>query len=75
MTLVKYIREVFAGPDYHWLWFSPAISALQPIGHIAEDDRFAVCLAAINDNALRAAMAQERFPDRSALQLQDLGAH
>lgn len=53
MILLNAVVEVFTRPDCDWLLFIPAISALQPIGHIAEDDLFAVCLAAINDNTIR----------------------
>lgn len=37
----------------------PAISALQPVSRITGKDSFPICLAAIHDDAIRAAMTVE----------------
>jgi CrcB protein len=65
MILFNTVVEIFTRPDRDRLLFIPAISAIQPIGRIAGEDCFPICLATVNDNAIRAAVARERFPEEA----------
>ena len=59
MVLLDSVVEIFARPDRDRFLFIPAISALQPVGRITGKDCFPICLAAIDDDAIRAAMTVE----------------